>query len=125
MKVFVSALIILFGITCITFGISSYTAKKADFFLSRIEETNEFEKEDLSFCQNEYESLIEKWEKSYFLLSVANTHSDMLRIEEEFASVMGSFKANDRNEFLIHSKRLAELFKNLKNNAKFKASNIF
>ena len=123
MKIFISALVILLTITCITFGVSSYTAKKADFFFTRIEETSE--KEDLSFCQNEYESLIEKWKKSYFLLSVANTHSDLLRIEEEFASVMGSFKANDRNEFLIHSKRLAELFKNLKNNAKFKASNIF
>ena len=126
MKTFVSALVILFIISGITFGVSFYTSKKADFFFSRIEEMNAGEKEgDLSFWQHEYESLLENWERSYFLLSISNPHSNLLQIEENFASVIGSCKANDRNELLIHSKKLSELFKNLKNNSELKASNIF
>ena len=126
MKVFLSALTILLIISCITFGVSDYTSKKADFFFSRIEEMNTSEKKgDLSFLQNEYESLLEEWERSYFLLSISNPHSNLLQIEESFASVIGSCKANDQNELLIHSKKLSELFKNLKNNSEFKASNIF
>lgn len=126
MKIFISALIILLVITAITFGVSFYTAKRADFFFSRIEEITESEKEEaLPFWQNEYEDLLKKWEKTYLLLSISNHHGTLLQIEEGFAAVIGSCKANDQNEVLIHSKKLAELFKNLKNNAKFKASNIF
>ena len=124
MKIFISALIILLIIIGITFGVSFYTAKKADFFFSRIEKINESE-EALPFWQNEYEDLLKKWEKTYLLLSISNHHGTLLQIEEGFAAVIGSCKANDQNEVLIHSKKLAELFKNLKNNAKFKASNIF
>ena len=126
MKTFVSALVILLVITCITFSVSFYTAKTADFFFSQIEEISANEKEgDLSSCQKKYESLLEKWDRAYFLLSVSNQHTNLLKIEECFASVIGSCKANDRNEFMIHSKKLSELFKNLKNNSEFRASNIF
>ena len=126
MKIFISALAILLVITCITFGASFYTAKKADFFFSRIEKINVGEKEgDLSFLQNEYELLLEEWKNAYLLLSVSNHHSNLLQIEEGFASVIGSCRANDQNEVLIHGKKLSELFKNLKDSAKLKASNIF
>ncbi len=125
MKIFIFALVTLFLISFITFGTSSYIRDKTDSFLVRIEEIGVPEGDDLSHERKEYETLFSEWKKKSFIFNISTTNQDIVQIEEAFASVVGSCRANDKEEYQIETKRLSNMFSHLKRRFEFNLDSIF
>lgn len=125
MKTFIFALVTLFIISFVTFGCSSYIREKTDGFLSRIEEIGVPDGDDLEKEQDAYEKLFSEWKRKSFIFNISATNQDILQIEEAFASVVGSCRANDREQYAVETKRLSSMFSHLKKRFEFNLNSIF
>ena len=125
MKIFIFALVTLSIISFVTFGCSSYIRERTDDFLSRIEEIGVPEDDNLEKEREAYEKLFSEWKKKSFIFNISATNQDIRQIEEAFASVVGSCRANDKEEYQIETKRLSNMFSHLKRRFEFNLDSIF
>jgi hypothetical protein len=125
MKTFIFALVTLFIIAGITFGCSFYIKEKTEDFLLCIEEIGMPSDDDLSKEGEKYEKLLSEWKEKSFIFNISATKQDILQIDEALASVVGSCRANDIEQYAVETKRLSSMFSHLKRRFEFDADSIF
>ena len=81
--------------------------------------------DDLSKEGEKYEKLLSEWKKKSFIFNISATKQDILQIDEALASVVGSCRANDKEQYAVETKRLSSMFSHLKRRFEFDADSIF
>ena len=120
--IIITILIIIFSTHFITIN---YLKETTDKLIIKIDEINNFIKDDIELAKQNTDDLENEWQNIYKVLSVIVMHQELDQIELSIISAKIAINNEDIDEALIELGKLKFLLEHINDRESFKLKNVF